>query len=69
MFEAEHPFAANNVHVRSGRKERPSVVAKKGIKFKVHGITPSRVLGSCRVRGCFDICRAYGGSECFGKWI
>jgi hypothetical protein len=27
------------------------------------------MLGSCRVRGWFDICRACGGSEYFGKRI
>jgi len=38
------------------RNKSPNVVAKKGIKFQIHGIMSCRVLGSCRVGGWFDIC-------------
>lgn len=54
-FEAEYPIATNNVHVRGGRNKSPNTVAEKGIKFKIHGITSCRVLGSCRVGGRFDV--------------
>jgi hypothetical protein len=65
VFEVEHPFASNNVHVKSGRNKGPSTVAEKCIKLKVHGIMPSQVLGSCRVGGWFNIGCICGGSECF----
>jgi hypothetical protein len=55
-FEAEDSFTAYDVHVRGGRNQSPSAVAEKGIKLKVHSITPSRVLGSYSVGGWFDIC-------------